>query len=156
LFSSAFSDCSASDDESKCIEAFDNERENGWLHMANSPAWAIFELSEPLTLESLIILNGLQYSNKKLISFKIAFQVDGKWIDSDGLMIKNDPKAQIDTDGTITLTSGRNVLVLNFNPVADVQSVKLDVIETESENKFSLNEIIPIFSRGLCINLSNA
>jgi hypothetical protein len=154
-----FSDCSASDDQYKCIEAFDgvdNERENGWLHMANSPAWAIFELSEPLTIESLILMNGLQRSNKKLIRFKIAFQVDGKWIDSDGLAVKDDPMAQIDTDGTITLTSGRNVLVLNFNPVANVQSVKLDVIETESENKFSLNEIIPIFSRGLFINLSNA
>ena len=141
------------------MEAFDevhNERENGWLHMANSPAWAIFELSEPLTIESLILLNGLQRSNKRLVSFKIAFQVDGKWIDSDGLMVKNDPKAQIDTDGTITLMSGQYVLVLNFNPVANVQSVKLDVIETLSENKFSLNEIIPIFSRGLCINLSNA
>ena len=159
MFSSAFSDCSASDDQYKCIEAFDgvdNERGNGWLHMANSLAWAIFELSQPLTIESLILMNGLQWSNKKLISFKIAFQVDGKWIDSDGLTIKNDPMAQIDTDGTITLMSGRNVLVLNFNPVANVQSVKLDVKETESEHNLALNEIIPIFSRGLCINLSNA
>ena len=124
--------------------------------MAKSPAWAIFELSEPLSIESLILLNGLQRSYKKLIIFKIAFKVDGKWIDSDGLAVKNDPEAQIDTDGTITLKSGLNVLVLNFNLVANVQSVKLDVIETESENKFSLNEIIPIFCRGLCINLSNA
>jgi hypothetical protein len=117
--------------------------------MAKSPAWAIFELSEPLSIESLILLNGLQRSYKKLIIFKIAFKVDGKWIDSDGLAVKNDPEAQIDTDGTITLKSGLNVLVLNFNLVANVQSVKLDVIETEIENRFLLNEIIPIFSRGL-------
>ena len=159
MFSSAFSDCSTSDDKYKCIEAFDgvdSVRENGWQHMAKSPAWAIFELSEPLTIESLILMNGLQWEHKKLISFKIAFKVDEKWIDSDGLAVKHDPKAQIDSDGTITLTSGLNVLVLNFNPVANVQSVKLDVKETESKHNFALNEIIPIYSRGLCINLSSA
>lgn len=159
MFSSAFSDCLASDDDYKCIEAFDgvdNEKENGWLDMAKSPAWAIFELSEPLTIKSLILMNGLQYVYKKLIIFKISFKVDGKWIDSDGLAVKHVPKTQIDTDGTITLKSGLNVLVLNFNPVANVQSVKLDVIKKERENKLALNEIIPIFSRGLCINLPNA
>ena len=152
MFSSAFSDCSASDDNYPCIQAFDgvdDERENGWMHMTKSPAWAIFELSEPLTIESLILMNGLQWSYKKLIKFKISLKVDGEWIDLDGLAVKNDPEAQIDTDGTITIMLMQNVLVLNFNPVANIQSVKLDVIETESEGKLALNEIIPIFSRGL-------
>ena len=74
----------------------------------------------------------------------------GQWIQLSGLQVKEDLTAQIENDGTVTLTSGINYLTLEFTTVTDVQSIRLDVTETDpsetpSAKYLRLREIIPGF-----------
>ena len=85
-------------------------------------------------------------------SFKVIVKVNGQWIQLSGLQVKEDPTAQIENDGTVTLTSGLNYLTLEFTTVTDVQSIRLDVTETDptpnspgQAKRLNLREIIPGF-----------
>ena len=77
--------------------------------------------------------------------------MDGQWIQLNGLQVKGwnlygYTLAQIETDGTITLTGGIRDLTLEFTKVTNVQSIRLDVTETDrSDNHLILREIIPGF-----------
>ena len=63
------------------------------------------------------------------------------------MKIKDDPEAEVQDDGTITLKSEINNLKLTFDDVENVKSVKLEVIKTDDlvNNNLSLTEIIPNF-----------
>ena len=63
------------------------------------------------------------------------------------LKVKDDPEAEVQDDGTITLKSEINNLKLTFDDVENVKSVKLEVIKTDDlvNNNLSLTEIIPNF-----------
>ena len=63
------------------------------------------------------------------------------------MKVKDDPKAEVQDDGTITLQSEINNLKLTFDDVENVKSVKLEVIKTDDlvNNNLSLTEIIPNF-----------
>ena len=78
--------------------------------------------------------------------FKVTFKVDEKWIVPNNLAIEDDPLAQIAVNGTVTLSTTIKVLNLGFSPVKEVQAIRLDVMETNSENNdLVINEIIPNF-----------
>ena len=83
--------------------------------------------------------------NWRSTSFKVTVKVGGQWIQLSGLQVKEDLTAQIENDGTVTLTSGMNYLTLEFTTVTDVQSIRLDVIETDPAKYLRLREIIPGF-----------
>ena len=63
------------------------------------------------------------------------------------MKVKDDPEAEVQDDGTITLKSEINDLKLTFDDVENVKSVKLEVIKTDDlvNNNLSLAEIIPNF-----------
>ena len=63
------------------------------------------------------------------------------------MKVKDDPEAEVQDDGTITLKSEINNLKLTFDDVENVKSVKLEVIKTDDlvNNNLSLAEIIPNF-----------
>ena len=63
------------------------------------------------------------------------------------LKVKDDPEAEVQDDGTITLKSEINNLKLTFDDVENVKSVKLEVTKTDDlvNNNLSLTEIIPNF-----------
>ena len=63
------------------------------------------------------------------------------------MKVKDDPEAEVQDDGTITLKSEINNLKLTFDDVENVKSVKLEVIKTDDlvNNNLSLTEIIPNF-----------
>ena len=79
-------------------------------------------------------------------SFKVTLKVNGQWIQLSALQVKEDPTAQIGTDGTVTLNSGIYDLTLEFTIVTNVQSIRLDV--TETSHNLVLREIIPGFIIG--------
>ena len=129
-----------------CNEAFDgitNDDSNGWAIASEFPAWAIFELAQKTNINSLTLINGGHtYNNNRLITFKVTFLVEDKWVIPASLDVKEASDAFIDSDGTITLKSGLPVLSLNFNLVSSVKSIKIDVTKTDSDN-LVLQEIIP-------------
>ena len=153
-----FSGCTASQNNTlgSCLEAIDgitNGSPNYW-YVNGLPAYAIFELTEERKMNSLVLMSGwsttANYSRPT--SFKVKVKVGGQWIQLSGLQVKEDLTAQIENDGTVTLTSGINYLTLEFTTVTDVQSIFLYVTETDpSPNSPSvswylrLREIIPGF-----------
>ena len=144
-----YSDCSASENQNdyNCSEAIDgktNEYDNGWA--ASSPAYAIFELTNKRTMNTLVMMSGRLRNDHKLIVFRVTLKVDEQWINLTGLKVQEDPSAEIGGDGTITLASGIEVLQLEFNTVSYVQSIRLDVTKTDNlNNNVVVNEIIPKF-----------
>ena len=80
-------------------------------------------------------------TSNRLLSFKVTLKVNGQWIQLSALQVKEDPTAQIGTDGTVTLNSGIYDLTLEFTIVTNVQSIRLDV--TETFNGLVVREIIP-------------
>ena len=116
---------------------------NGWAYSGEVPAWAIFELTEERTMNTLVIQSGQRRSNHRLIVFRVTLKVDEQWINLTDLKVKEDPTAQIGEDGTVTLASGIWNLTLKFYAVSNVQSVRLDVTETDDKNNNAVvNEII--------------
>ena len=144
-----FSGCSASVNQNNynCLEAIDGITsviDNGWAYNGGSSAWAIFELTEKCSINTLVMMSGQERNNHRLIEFKVTLEVDGQWINLTGLKVQEDPIAQIGGDGTVTLASGIHDLQLEFNAVSNVQSIRLDVTKTDSPtNNVVLNEIIP-------------
>ena len=145
--------CSASVNQNgyNCLEAIDgitNIFNNGWAYNGGAGGgWAIFELTEESTMNTLVMMNGQKNNgNCKLIIFRVTLKVDGKWINLTGLKVQEDPSAEIGGDGTVTLVSGIDVFHLEFNTVSNVQSIRLDVTKTDvATNNVVLNEIIPKF-----------
>ena len=144
--------CSASGNQNgyNCLEATDgitNVQGNGWAYNGGSSAWAIFELTEKRKMNTLVMMNGQKCNGRlRLIIFRVTLIVDGQWINLTSLKVQEDPSAQIGGDGTVTLASGIRVLQLEFNTVFNVQSIKLDVTETDApNNNVMVNEIIPKF-----------
>ena len=96
-------------------------------------------------------MSGVPYN--RLLSFKVTLNVDGQWIQLSDLKVKDllsdilVSTAQIENDGTVTLNSGIDELTLAFTTVTNVQSIRLDVTETDHSlnNYLSLREIIPGF-----------
>ena len=79
--------------------------------------------------------------------FKVTLKVDGQWINLSALQVKEDPTAQIENDGTVTLNSMKNEMTLEFTTVTNVQSIRLNVTECfYQSNYLYLREIIPGFS----------
>ena len=118
--------------------------DNGWAYNGGSSAWAIFELTEESTMNTLVMMSGQERDDHRLIVFRVTLEVDGQWINLTGLKVQEDPTAQIGEDGTVTLASGIDDLQLEFNAVSNVQSIRLDVTETDaSNNNVVVNEIIP-------------
>ena len=118
--------------------------DNGWAYNGGSSAWAIFELSEKSTMNTLVMMSGQERDDHRLIVFRVTLEVDGQWINLAGLKVQEAPYAQIGGDGTVTLASGIDDLQLEFNAVSNVQSIRLDVTETDaSNNNVVVNEIIP-------------
>ena len=144
-----YSGCSASFNQQNhnCLEAIDgitNALSNGWAYNGGSSAWATFELTEKTRMNTLVVMSGQQRNTHRLITFRFTLNVDGQWINLHGLKVKEDPVAPIGHDGTVTLASGIQVLHLKFNTVFNVQSIRLDVTETDaSNNNVVVNEIIP-------------
>ena len=140
---------SSAKDDKDCVNAIDgNVGPYGW--QAHVPAWAIFELTEERSMNSLVLISGTGSPK----SFKVTLKVDGQWINLSALQIKEDPTAQIENDGTVTLNSGIDELTLEFTTVTNVQSIRLNVtksnllVATPSTNPtpyLYLREIIPEF-----------
>ena len=152
--SSLFADfvsCTASRNQGgySCEEAFDGSvqsSDNGWAYNGQSPAWAIFELSEETTITSLRLISGIDRKDHRLITFKITMKVNDKWVIPVDLRVIEDSEAIIGNDGTITLSTGIHVASLSFNPISNVKSVRIDVTKTDaSNNNLVLTEIIPNF-----------
>ena len=144
--------CSASNNQYgyNCLEAIDgitNIFDNGWAYSGGAGGgWAIFELAEERTMNTLVIFNGQGHGIFRLIIFRVFLKVSGLWMDLTGLKVQEDPSAQIGENGNVTLASGIEVLHLEFNTVTNVQSVRLEVTKTDhSNNNVVLNEIIPKF-----------
>ena len=146
-----FVSCTASTNQGQlpCEEAFDGivqGNSNGWGYNAQSPAWAIFQLSEETTITSLRLISGIDKNDHRLITFKISMNVNDKWVTPVDLKVIEDFKALIENDGTITLSTGIYVTSLSFNPISNVKSVRIDVTKTDaSNNNLHLTEIIPNF-----------
>ena len=152
--SSLFADfvsCTASNNQGgySCEEAFDGSVQtsgNGWAYSAQSPAWAIFELSEETTITSLRLISGIDRNDHRLITFKISMKVNNNWVIPVDLRVIEDTEVIIGSDGTITLSTGIHVASLSFNPISNVKSVRIDVIKTDASNKnLVLTEILPNF-----------
>ena len=144
-----FSGCTRSSALSNhdCVNAIDgNMGPYGW-HATSLPAWGIFELTVEEKMNSLVLMSGWSTTanSGRLTSFKVTVKVGGQWIQLSGLQVKEDLTAQIENDGTVTLTSGINYLTLEFTTVTDVQSIRLDVTEAVSAKDLRLREIIPGF-----------
>ena len=142
--------CSASVNQNgyNCLEAIDgitNIFNNGWAYNGGAGGgWAIFELTEERTMNTLVIKSGQRRSNHRLIVFRVTLKVDEQWINLTDLKVKEDPTAQIGEDGKVTLASGIWNLTLKFYAVSNVQSIRLDVTKTDaSNNNVVVNEIIP-------------
>ena len=153
--SSLFADfvsCTASNNQGgySCEEAFDGSvqtADNGWAYSAQSPAWAIFELSEKTKITSLRLISGIDRGDHRLITFKISMKVNDQWVVPGDLRVKEDSEATIANDGTITLSTGIYVASLSFNPISNVKSVRIDVTKTDAgNNNLVLTEIIPNFA----------
>ena len=138
-----------------CLDAIDgitSGSPNNW-YVSSLPAWAIFELTEERKMNSLVLMSGWSTTANywRPTSFKVTVKVGGQWIQLSGLQVKEDLTAQIENDGTVTLTSGINYLTLEFTTVTDVYSIRLDVTETDpspnapSAMYLRLREIIPGF-----------
>ena len=148
---SEFSGCTASTNQGKysCNKAYDGityVKDNGWgVHSANSAAvWAIFELAEEASMNDIVLVSGQGRPDSRLLSFKVTIKANNQWIIPLGLSIREDVNAQIGSDGTITLAHGIHVLHLDFNLIANAQSIRLDITKTDSKNnKLVFNEIIP-------------
>ena len=63
--------------------------ENGW-YSANSPAWAIFELTKKRTMNTLVMMSGQFRNTHRLMEFKVTLKVDGQWINLTGLKVQED------------------------------------------------------------------
>ena len=153
--SSLFADfvsCTASNNQGgySCEEAFDGSVQssgNGWAYSAQSPAWAVFELSEKTKITSLRLISGIDRNDHRLITFKISMKVNDQWVVPGDLRVKEDSEATIADDGTITLSTGIYVASLSFNPISNVKSVRIDVTKTDAgNNNLVLTEIIPNFA----------
>ena len=143
--------CSASVNQPgyNCLQAIDGITNvlNGWAYNGGvGGGWAIFELTEKRAMNTLVIFNGQVHGTFRLIIFRVFLKVSGLWINLTGAKVLEDPSAQIGEDGTVTLTTGIEVLHLVFNTVSNVQSIRLDVTKTDGAyNNVVLNEIIPKF-----------
>ena len=113
------------------------------------PAWGIFELTDEEKINSLVLMSGKSATGNTygyLISFKVILKVDGQWINLSALQVKEDPQAQITNDGTVTLNSAISNLTLEFTTLTNVQSIRLDVTNTEDSKNLWIREIIPGFN----------
>ena len=144
----------------EAIDGITNIYDNGWwASLYNSPAWAVFELTEKTKINSLVLMSGQARPEHgpfwSLSNFKVTLKVNGQWINLTDLEVKEDPNAQIGDEGTITLTTDilnqrlrRRVLQLDFNTVSNVQSIRLDVMKADiPNNSLVVNEIIPKFTQ---------
>ena len=64
--------------------------DNGWAYNGGSSAWAIFELTEKCTINTLVMMSGQERNNHRLIEFKVTLEVDGEWINLTGLKVQED------------------------------------------------------------------
>ena len=95
-------------------------------------------------MNDIVLVSGQGRPDSRLLSFKVTIKANNQWIIPLGLSIREDANAQIGSDGTITLAHGIHVLHLDFNLIANVQSIRLDITKTDSQNnKLVMNEIIP-------------
>ena len=118
-----FSGCSASynhSSDNNCLKAIDGSTNDGVNSWGTDifPAWAIFELKEEKKMNSIVLMSGSATACwALLLSFKVTLEVDGQWIQLNGLQVKGGhkcgcfhnycgspqpPTAQIETDGTVT------------------------------------------------------
>ena len=82
-----------------------------------------------------------------LISFKVILKVGpNTWINLSALQVKEDPQAQITNDGTVMLNSAISNLTLEFTTLTNVQSIRLDVTNSEDSKNLWIREIIPGFN----------
>ena len=162
-----FSGCSASynhSSDNNCLKAIDGSTNDGVNSWGTDifPAWAIFELKEEKKMNSIVLMSGSATACwALLLSFKVTLEVDGQWIQLNGLQVKGGhkcgcfhnycgspqpPTAQIETDGTVTFldNTGLHELTLEFTTVTNVQSIRLDVNE-KRDPSLILKEIIPRF-----------
>ena len=145
-----FSGCTRSSalSNNDCVNAIDgNMGPYGW-HATNLPIWGIFELTDEEKMNSLVLMSGKSatgYTYGYLIIFKVTLKVDGQWIQLSDLQVKEDPTAQITNDGTVTLNSAISNLTLEFTTITNVQSIRLDVINTDDSKNLWIREIIPGF-----------
>ena len=146
-----FSGCTNSSANSNldCVKAIDgNMGPYGWF-VTNLPAWGIFELTDEEKINSLVLMSGKDAGENSygyLISFKVILKVDGQWINLSALQVKEDPQAQITNDGTVSLNSAISNLTLEFTTLTNVQSIRLDVTNTEDSKNLWIREIIPGFN----------
>ena len=113
------------------------------------PKWGNFELAEEEKINSLVLMSGKSATENTygyLISFKVILKVDGQWIQPSDLQVKEDPQAQIANDGTVTLNSAISNLTLEFTTLTNVQSIILNVTNTDDGHNLWLREIIPGFN----------
>ena len=149
-----FSGCTASHNHSSwssCFEAIDgitSGKPNYW-YAKGLPAWANFELTEERIMNSVVLMSGSSATSSyqdRLLSFKVTLKVNEQWIQLSDLQVKEDPTAEIENDGTVTLEHLTYDLTLEFTTVANVQSIRLDEIAGEDTNRLvRLREIIPGF-----------
>ena len=147
-----FSGCtnSSANNDFDCFKAIDgNLGHYGWRTKPESlPAWGIFELTDEEKMDSLVLMSGKSATGNTygyLISFKVTLKVNGQWVQLSDLQVKEDPTAQIDSDGTVTLNSAISNLTLEFTTLTNVQSIRLDVINTDESKNMWIREIIPGF-----------
>ena len=150
------SGCRSSYDQSyyHCNDAYDgitDNNSNGWAYNGNLPAWVIFELAQKKTVIALTLMNGQHRIDQthRLIKFKVTLKQGKQWITPDVVVIE-DPKASIDNDGIITLNSGHQILHLNFEPISNIDEIRIDVMDTDHiHGNLVLNEIIPHIEIGM-------
>ena len=100
-------------------------------------------------MNSLVLMSGKSVGGTSyggyLIRFKVMLKVYGQWIQLPYLQVKEDPTAQIENDGTVSLNSAISNLTLEFTTLTNVQSIRLDVIITDESKNMWIREIIPGF-----------
>ena len=68
--------------------------------------------------------------------------MNGQWRTLTNLRVKEDSDAQIESDTTVALTSSKHEVTLEFDTITNVESIKLEVTETNAaNNNLVLNEI---------------
>ena len=93
-------------------------------------------------------MSGQQRDDHRLIKFKVTLKQGQQWIIPEVIVLEK-LNAFNDNDGIITLKSGHYVLHLNFEPISNIDEIRIDVMDTDASNgNLVLNEIIPHFDNG--------
>ena len=128
-----------------CGEAIDSivcDKDNGLVWKDNAPYRARFDLDDPETFDTIIIMNGVGKPDHEVNGIKVEVLMLNIWQHiKEEVKVGEDPNAYMTSDGSLSLSRSQEYLQITFKPVEKVTAIRIELKQTRDKSAI-INEVL--------------